>query len=37
MISPLDTSTIESKPNPTRATEPATTPAVIAIAASRML
>ena len=30
-MSPEDTSTTESSPNPTRATDPATTPAVIAI------
>jgi hypothetical protein len=34
MISPLDTSTIESSPNPTSATDPATTPAAMAMTAS---
>ncbi len=37
MIRPLDTSTIESSPNPTSATEPATSPAVIAMTASTTL
>jgi len=37
MTSPLDTSTTESSPNPTRATEPATAPAAMATTASSTL
>jgi hypothetical protein len=37
MINPLATSTIESSPNPTNATDPETAPAAIATAASTTL